>query len=395
MRITKKQARLFLLYYQDLLMPRRLCNKDGMMKFMYKVGSIQYDPLSIIDTNPNLVFQSRVKNYQSNLLYELLYEDRLLIDDWDKNQSIYPIKDWPYFRRYRQKGLRTHSKVDLSQHEIINDIKSIIKKRGPISSIDINDDKKVDWFWNHTKLSKVALESMYIWGDLVISHKEGVRKYYDLATRVIPKDIYEMSDPNKYLEDFFKWIVKRRIGSVGLLWNRGSNAYLGIYFMKSKERNQAFKSLYDNNKLIEVEVENIKYPLYIRKDDEWMLYEVIDGLNYIKTVSFIAPLDNIMWDRKLIKALFDFDYTWEVYKPKKQRLYGYYVLPVLYGDSFIGRIEPVFDKKSKTLKIKNFWFEDDVKINKTLIQKIENAIEKFAKYLNASNIQYICKLDKK
>ncbi|QVK17449.1 YcaQ family DNA glycosylase [Mycoplasmatota bacterium] len=395
MKITKKQARLHLLEYQKLLTPQRLNDKEGIMTYIRQVGSIQYDPLSIIDTNPNLVLQSRIKNYQSKDLTDLLYKNRLLIDDWDKNQCIYPIEDWPYFRRYREKGLRSHTKVDLSEHEIIQKVKTLVKEKGPISSKDLNYDEKINWFWGDTKISKVALESLYYWGEVVIHHKKGIRKYYDLTEKVLPEEIYQMKEPNQSLEDFIRWNVKRRIGSIGLLWNKASDAFLGIYFMKSKDRNRAFNQLLNNKEIIEIEVEGINTSFFIRKSDEWILDKVLSGISYRKEVSFIAPLDNLMWDRKLIKELFNFDYTWEVYKPKEERVYGYYVLPVLYGEQFIARFEPVFNKSTKTLQIVNWWFEKDVKPSQELYKKIDEAINRFAKYLNASNIQYICKIDGK
>ncbi len=393
--ITKKQARLYLLMYQDLLKPRTLTGKQGILTFMKKVGSIQFDPLSVIDLHPNLVLQSRINDYQASDLNELLYKDRLLIDDWDKNQCIYRVEDWPYFQRYRNKDVRIFSKEDLSENKMLEDIKTLIKDKGPVSSLDLDYNDKVNWFWQHTKLSKVALESMYYWGELVIHHKVGVRKYYDLTTSVLPQEIHQMVDPNKTKADFYSWVIKRRIGSVGILWNKASDAYLGIFSMKTKERQQAFQTLIENKEIIEVEVEDIGYPLYIRKDAKPILDQAINGVEFENDVRFIAPLDNFLWDRKLIKALFDFEYTWEVYKPKSEREYGYYVLPVLYGEQFIARFEPRFEKSTKTLQILNWWWEKNVNPTPELLQKIDNAISQFGAYLQSSNILFICDLKKK
>jgi len=94
----------------------------------------------------------------------------------------------------------------------------------------------------------------------------------------------------------------------------------------------------------------------------------------------IAPLDNMLWDRRLIKTLFDFDYKWETYTPKEQRKYGYYVLPLLYGDRFIGRVEAVCDRRAKTLIIKNIWYEKGVKRTKKQQKDINNCINKFADF---------------
>ena len=100
----------------------------------------------------------------------------------------------------------------------------------------------------------------------------------------------------------------------------------------------------------------------------------------------LAPLDNLLWDRRLVKELFDFDYRWEVYKPQSERKYGYYVLPVLYGDRFIARFEPGYDKKSKTLVIKNWWWEKGLKPTKVMQRELANCFRRFAAYLGAKHI---------
>jgi len=100
-------------------------------------------------------------------------------------------------------------------------------------------------------------------------------------------------------------------------------------------------------------------------------------------------LDNLLWDRKLIKSLFDFDYKWEVYTPPKDRKFGYYVLPILYNNKFIARVEPVIDKKENTLIIKNWWWEGSVKKSDMMIKSIKECLINFKKYLNANDIKYI------
>ncbi len=385
MRITKKEARLYLLAYQYLLPDKQLVGKEGILTYINRVGSIQFDPLMVIDTNPHLVLQSRIKDYQRDDLPELLYKDRKLIDDWDKNQCIYQIDDWPYFKRFRNHGLDYYRNIDVNEEDIKR-IKSQIKEKGPLSSLDFEDDKKIDWFFGETKISRLLLEKMYYNGEIAIHHKEGVRKYYDLVENVIPRDIYIREEPNKNDQDFYNWIIERRIGSIGLLWNKASDAYLGISNLSSKYRNEAFKQLADHKKIMELEIEDIEQPLYIRSKDLPVLNNILNGISYKPKVSFIAPLDNLLWDRKLIKELFNFEYTWEVYKPKAERIYGYYVMPILYDDEFIGRIEPVFDKKSRTLNIINLWFEKEVTITKELSKKIDEALKEFANYLHAEKI---------
>ena len=99
-----------------------------------------------------------------------------------------------------------------------------------------------------------------------------------------------------------------------------------------------------------------------------------------KRCEFIAPLDNLIWDRKLIGAVFDFSYKWEIYTPKQQRKYGYYVLPILYGDRFAGRIEMAYDKKQGKLELKNIWYEPDLRLTKALQRDVDRRIRRFERF---------------
>ena len=114
--------------------------------------------------------------------------------------------------------------------------------------------------------------------------------------------------------------------------------------------------------------------------DEPILKEVQSGQKYKARCEFIAPLDPFMWDKQLIKTLFDFEYGWEIYTPDVKRKFGAYVLPILYGDRFVGRIEAINDRKEKTLLIKNIWYEEDVRQTKALSTALDRRINQFAKF---------------
>jgi len=101
----------------------------------------------------------------------------------------------------------------------------------------------------------------------------------------------------------------------------------------------------------------------------------------------LAPLDNLLWDRRCIKALFGFDYVWEVYKPVAERRYGYYVLPVLYGDRFIARFEPGRIKDSGALVIKNWWWETGISPSKTMGLELARCIKRFLRFLGTKHLE--------
>lgn len=384
--LNNYEARKFILLKQGLLERYKFTGKAGILAFMDQVGCIQFDPIDICGKNPELVLQSRVEGFSKSMLYELLYDERKLIDYFDKNLSIVDLRDWKHFahiRDYYRNHSRGRSDVDSIEHEI----KRLLKENGPMCSKDFKMDQKIDWYWSETKLSRAALETLYFRGDLIVHHKKGAIKYYDLAENHLPKAILEAEDPNDSMFDHQKWRVLRRIASIGLLWNKSSDAFLYIEGFNSKNRNDVFETLFNEGKIIKVSVDGVKETVFALKDDLELLMEVKQSNHIQKRMEFIAPLDNLMWDRKLIRAIFEFDYKWEIYTPESQRKYGYYVLPILYGTQFVGRIEVINDRKRKVLVVRNLWLENGVEITKELRSDLIECIERFSKFNQCGAIE--------
>jgi len=379
--ITKKEAREYLLKYQALSDSRKLESDEEIVNFIRKIGCIQYDPLNKAARNADLVLQSRCKNYSEDILYRLLYEKRELIDGWDKNMSIWAITDWPKFARKRIGHLDRYQKRTEEFSVLKNEIMKKIKENGYISSKDIHGNQKVHWSWSPTDIGRATLESLYHSGELVIHHKKGARKFYGLTEDLLPRSIIHETDPNITSDDYHEWYVKRRISSIGLLWNRSGDAWLGSN-LKKEERSQSIRRLLEKNEIREIKIAGINEIFYMPKKELTTLHDNEE----LKTASIIAPLDNLMWDRKMISAIFNFDYKWEVYTPVKERKFGYYVLPVIYGGKFIGRFEPVVNRKSKELHIENWWWEDGIKIKQDMMDALTRCLVEFGKFLHVERI---------
>ena len=134
-------------------------------------------------------------------------------------------------------------------------------------------------------------------------------------------------------------------------------------------------------------VEGIKVPFYYLSEDEDLLQEILDGQADLKPrMSFIAPLDPLLWDKALILALWDFRYSWEIYTPAAKRKYGYYTLPILYGDRFVGRIEAVPDRREGILQVKGLWWEPGIRQTKVMNSALERALRSFAKFNDCKTI---------
>jgi uncharacterized protein YcaQ len=385
--ITKQQARSFMLSYQGIGPPFEFQGKSGILEYIRRVNCIQFDPLNIAGHNQELVLQARIEGFQPHMLQELLYRERKLIDGWDKNMCIYCTEDWPYFRRSREEARERLGNRHRPTAAILEKVRRQFEEQGPLTSADLDYDQTVDWPWAPTRLSRAVLESMYFWGELIIHHKIHTRKVYDLASRHIPRGFLEAVEPNETEEQYHDWYVLRRIGSVGLLWNKSGDAWLGIAGMKTRERSESLSRLFKRNQAIEVSVEGIKLPFYTRSEDQPRLDVILKGEKAAIKGAILAPLDNLLWDRQLIKELFGFEYKWEVYKPVTERNYGYYVLPVLYGDRFVARFEPGRDKKNNALVIKNWWWEPEVERNAGMNEDLRDCFQRFKSYLSVESIR--------
>ena len=386
--ITKQQAARFILAKQGLIGSYRFIGKDGAYDYVRQAGCIQFDPVDVCGKNAELTLQSRVKGFTKSMLRALLYEDRKLVDYVDKELSIWPTEDWPYFASYRERSLQM-SRTFEGMQELKEEAVEYIKKNGPVCSDTLPIEGEIYWHssmhWSgnwHKKSSaaRSVLEQLYTDGELIIHHKNGSRKYYDLAEKHIAATVLKADNPCRDEMDFVSWRVLRRIGAVGLLWDKSSTAFLGID-LKADLRKKVLSDLLADKKIEAVMVEGIKVPFYYRAEDDELMRNVLDGCADLKPrMSFIAPLDPLLWDKSLILALWGFSYSWEIYTPAVKRKYGYYTLPIIYGDRFVGRIEAVPDRKEGILQMKGLWWEPGVRQTKALQSAFERALIRFAKF---------------
>ena len=390
--ITQEQARQFILLKQGLLGEHRFAGKDGAYRYVRQAGCIQYDPVDVCGRNAELTLQSRVKGFTKQMLDDLLYRDRLLVDYSDKELSVWPGEDWPFFARYRERSMaqgRSFAGIPELEEEALR----YIRENGPVSSDTLPIEGTVFWHssmhwsghWHkESPAARSVLEQLYTDGVLLIHHKSGTRKYYDLAEKYLPAELLSAPDPCPDESSWLCWRVLRRIGAVGLLWNRRSDAWLGIS-MTAEQREAAFDRLEKEGRILPVRVDGLRFPLYFPDGDLPLMESVLSGQAGLRPrLEFLAPLDPMMWDRKLIEAVFGYQYSWEIYTPVPKRKYGYYVLPLLYGDRLVGRIEPKADRKTKTLTVQNLWFEPGVRPTKKLSGQIDRAVQRLAKFNGCS-----------
>ncbi|MDE6566564.1 MAG: winged helix DNA-binding domain-containing protein [Lachnospiraceae bacterium] len=382
---SKEDARRMLCRYHNLDGAEALHGKAGAEKIMQRIHSIQYDPLNVVARNADLVLQARVREYREEDLYKLLYEEHKLVDGFDKEMCIYCAEDFARFRHVRSENqkhvvLTLQYRNQMGALDILDDIRDFVAKHGKTGTKDISIGEVRESRWGHKKLSSAALDYLFNSGELCVADKRGTQKYFDLTERVLGGADLQCSQ-DMTIEEFLEWYIERRIQSVGLLWNKSGGAWQGRFISENELRSSVLQTLVEKNRVEEIQVEGIDETFYISKGSQkYMTYQVSDSY-----ARFIAPLDNIMWDRQMLEKLFDFTYRWEVYTPAAKRKFGYYVLPVLYNGRFVARFEAKPVREAGEFALKSWWWEPDVEPDNDMIETITEEMALFAEFLQVSN----------
>ena len=388
--LDKMTARRFMLSHQGLLPPRRWQGSEGILEFIRRTGCIQFDPVNVVTRNPELVLQARIANYRPELLDDLLYKSRLLIDGFDKVSSIHLAADWPAFTRYRKKLYRQFvNRWKELDAPFLEKMLDLVRERGPVSSLEFEKTVHTNGYWGTPmNIERLALEQLLAQGDILIHHRNGNRRYYEITQRILPAELIAAPDPFASLESYHDWHVLRRIGSAGIASPTASEFWLGILEMKSSQRWESLKRLAAQGVVVPAAIEELPERIFFVRRSDWERFKTEAEIKPGEAEAVIlGPLDNLLWDRELLRMLFDFNYTWEVYKPKHLRTYGPYTLPVLMGDKFIARFDPKLDRTTKTLLIKAWWWEKDHALDETTATGLLRGFGKFAGSLGAERIQ--------
>jgi uncharacterized protein YcaQ len=387
LQLTNQEARRFLLAKHGLWPPRGLRGKAGVRAVFDRLASIQFDPIDVVGRNPDLVLQSRVVDYEPAMLHELAYEERHLYDYWDKMMSLLPVVDWPNMALHRERWRQRHATRRAKMNDHVETVLGAIRDEGPMSSIDFQPhhgvDHKVDWRWGPMRAVKAILEMLMDSGDLMVSYRQANRRFYDLAERVLPPDV-AAATPMTDEETYLRWRVARRCRGIGLL-GPGLEGEVWYGCGKAVQRNPAIQDMVDAGEMVPVQVEGDPRTYHMVATDLPHL-ERAQTASPAAEVAFIAPLDNLMWSRNLVERLFDFRYIWEVYKPVAERRYGYYVLPVLFGDRLVARFEPKLDREGATLTLLNWYWEPGAGPSEPFAAALEEALRRFRDYLSAEQV---------
>ena len=352
-----------------------------------RLRSIQFDPIAPIGCNHDLVLQARVPGYKIGDWETLAYQDRHVYDGWDKQASLVPFEGWPLRRiTYAIHRRWFETRIFGDHKDAVDVILKEITDRGPLMPRELEfQQRREEWkgSWFGTSVTKQTLRALWHSGLIMTAGRKNGQHIYDLTERVVPSHLLS-HDPYED-KDAIRELVLERHRAVGLLRPAAPPEVWSMEVLAYGKRT-AIEELIEKGDILPVEVEGVKAHL----TPEFL--SVLDQPALEPRVIFIAPLDPFIWDRKMIAHIFDFNYIWEIYTPLAKRKWGYYVLPVLFGDQLVARAE--FWCRGGTLEVREWHFEQ-IDLGPTFWAALEESIILLMKYGSATQITVRDHIDSK
>jgi uncharacterized protein len=393
--VSPAVARRYLVLRHLLAPPRSLpAEPASVMRVFERLGSLQFDPIDVSGRNHDLALLARVKGYRREWTEQLLYGERALYETYNKGLSLVPTSELPWYRIAWDLSHKRHSASTFEVHAgLVKELLDRIQSTGPLASTDVEPREAIDWFWRPTNQVRAILEALALAGVLGLARRDGNRRVYDLVERLFPD---ELLNHRPALEEQARHKLLSRYRAHGLLGARASaETWLGTG-PSARERALQRAALIEEGAILPVQVEGLRDLHHIPATDLPFLdeaeREIAAGIppgGVAAQVAFLAPLDPIVWDRRLLRDLFGFDYLWEVYTPAAKRRWGYYVLPLLYGDRLVGRIEPRVDRKADVLHVLGLWWEEkfDPSVEAGLAGAVATALKAHREFAGVKKIR--------
>jgi uncharacterized protein len=390
--IDADHARRFLVT-RHLLAPARSlpAMPESVLDVVDRLGLLQFDPLEVPGArNHDLTLHARIGGYRREWCDQWLYgEDRRLVELYNKSLNLLPMRELPHYSiSWKRSSEYYTDRIFKEQGDVAKAILRGLKTHGPQSTAAFSEHgHAVDWWWAPTRASRAVMEALFVTGRIGIARRDGNRRYYDLMERLVPPALLKKKESE---EDAMTHRLLSRYRAVGLTTWSGTQAEVMYSAGTTAERARRTERLVDEGRLIPVDVESLKRTRYIIAEEEPMLDATALPTALTPSVSFLAPLDPLIWDRRMLRELWGFDYLWEVYVPLAKRKWGYYVLPILYGDRFIGRIEPRLDRKAGSLNILGVWFEPGFEpmASPGFIEALAEALDAYRDFVGATTVAW-------
>jgi uncharacterized protein YcaQ len=391
-KVTAEAARRFLIARHFLAPARSLAGGlDGVLEVFRKFGSIQFDPIAVAGRNHDLVLHARVAGYEPAWC-DVLYERREIFEATNKALSFVPTGEFPWFRHVMgRKGPRFHAAALAENAAVAERVLERIRAEGPLSSRDFEREAgpTKDWFGMPENAVRAVLEAYTVTGVIGLARRDGNLRYYDLLERLLPAEVLARQVPER---EQLQHKMLSRYRAHGLLGPGGAGGTFDrIAPPRSTPervgRNELREDLVELGALVPIDVEGVRGKRLVLAEELAPLQAPPEPT---RSVAFIAPFDSLLWDTALLSSLFDFDYVWEGFFTPAKRRWGYYVLPIVFGDRFVGRIEPRIDRDRARVEVLNVWWEDGFTPSRVdgFVEAMRDALRSYLRFASADRLDW-------
>ena len=373
--ISLHNAQQFVLHCQLLTLDSKLSGKDGTLQAIRQLGYVQIDTISVIERAHHHVLWTRIPDYKHTYLHDLGENDRAVFDYWAHAASFLPMEHYPY-------SLIQKAKVDngsgfwrITEPKLAAHVLKRLKKEGPLMAKDFVKAKdRPDEPWRVPTINMV-IRQLFMKGEIMVSKRRGILKTYDLPERVLPKGIGTTAPS---LSKFAEHIVHRDLRAQGLI---KLSEFGHLMKIPRKEYQTALKKMLKTEEVVEVNIKGMGDEPYFAYRDAFQQFSPTNK----KTFHILSPFDNLVIQRKRLAELFGFQYTLECYVTAAKRKFGYFGLPLLYGNKFVGQLDAKADRKEKVLHIRKL--EWTAKPSATLKRAYEKKLKAFATFCGCEHVK--------
>jgi len=260
-----------------------------------------------------------------------------------------------------------------------------IRAEGPLSSLDFERETgpTKDWFGMPENAVRAVLEAYTVMGVTGLARRDGNRRYYDLVERLLPAEVLTQEVPER---EQLRHKLLSRYRAHGLLGTGGAGGTFDR-IAAPEQRNELRKELVELGALVPVDIEGVRGKRLVLAEEAELLQAPPEPTG---SVAFIAPFDSLLWDTALLSSLFGYDYVWEGFFPPAKRRWGYYVLPIVFGDRFAGRIEPRIDRDGARVEVLNVWWEDGFEPRRAdgFVEATRDALRAYLRFASADCLEW-------
>jgi uncharacterized protein YcaQ len=323
--------------------PSARVTRRHLQRVVDRVGVVQIDSINVLARSHELPFFSRLGPYPRPLLQDHIERHRRLFEYWGHMASFVPTEHQPLLR-WRMQRMEDQqwgaSRRDGRFSEYVNSVLTQVASRGPLTAAQLEDggDKGGPWWgWRDGKL---AIEYLFASGRVTAAGRRGTfERVYDLPERVLPADVLARPTPDK--EEAHRRLLMIGATSLGVGTDRDLADYFRLELGPARRR---LAELVENEELLPVEVEG--WPA-----GRTYLHPEARMPRRVDAAALLSPFDSLVWERNRTERLFGMRYRIEVYTPPPKRVYGYYVLPFLLGDTLVGRVDLKADRQRSALLV--------------------------------------------